>query len=648
MDAILDKKLLGFRQIAQEKLQHILYSIPLDKDLIIEPTLIKPLEHVVGATWLRKKGIDKIYKFDPKNAPPKRKQFIYFLTSNLLTFKSALDQISSYHSQMSSGLVAEVDRTNKQYHVVIFPLVLASFEHLLEEEGLYGLVELYSYQWDFICLDQGVMSLELPNVFADIFVRQDGSLLGSIAQSLRIFNMIMGKPKLVFTYGDSSEKVLQIMQKIENGKKTKSGEGRDAIDFNTMLIVDRDRDYASCLLTPVVYSGLLMEIHKYTSGSLTVDANSNKIKNGKLAILKNENDTKINQETIRMNGSQDMVYQENRYRHFAEVIGLLSSQAKNLGLEGKSFSKDMKISEMKEYVTNKLPKVAAQKKELFKHLLLCETIMEDIGGNFEKLQLIEESMLTNTNRKQIMAFVDELLAADAHKFNILRLICLYHITIGLTSEDMTKLMTSYLNAFGYQHLGVFNNLFQARLFPDTTNLTKTKILSQISIPILKSQFQIEASKLKLLPTDVSESIQSPGSSNNPTSPSIPSKKQCPSYVFNGNYIPLVAQLCQMILNTNGLDDLNQRLGHLERLKLSVGSFGTKTIRELTVTGTAKSDINQLLPLKRKTIFVLVIGGLTYAEVAACKLVEKLTGARIVLASDAIVSGCDIVESIVAC
>lgn len=54
MDFTLDKKLLGFRQIAQEKLQSILCSIPDNqKDLVIEMCLIKPLEHICGASWLR-------------------------------------------------------------------------------------------------------------------------------------------------------------------------------------------------------------------------------------------------------------------------------------------------------------------------------------------------------------------------------------------------------------------------------------------------------------------------------------------------------------------------------------------------------------------------------------------------------------------
>lgn len=54
MEITLDKKLQGFRQIAQEKLQSILCSIPdSQKDLVIETCLIKPLEHVCGASWLR-------------------------------------------------------------------------------------------------------------------------------------------------------------------------------------------------------------------------------------------------------------------------------------------------------------------------------------------------------------------------------------------------------------------------------------------------------------------------------------------------------------------------------------------------------------------------------------------------------------------
>lgn len=54
MEYPLKKKLCVFRQIAQEKLQNILFSIPGNKkDFVIDSSLIKTLEHICGATWLR-------------------------------------------------------------------------------------------------------------------------------------------------------------------------------------------------------------------------------------------------------------------------------------------------------------------------------------------------------------------------------------------------------------------------------------------------------------------------------------------------------------------------------------------------------------------------------------------------------------------
>uniref|UniRef100_A0A182NA07 Vacuolar protein sorting-associated protein 33A n=1 Tax=Anopheles dirus TaxID=7168 RepID=A0A182NA07_9DIPT len=674
MDSSSNAKLFAFRQIAQEKLQHIFYSIPSEKDLIIDPVLIKPLEHVCGASWLRKKGVDKIFKFDPKNPPPKRKQFVYFITSNLLTFKSVLDQISGYQSQTNS--LIEPDIRNKQYHVLVLPSVVASFEHLLEEEGLHGTVELHNFQWDFLFLDESILSLELPNVYADVFIRKDTTPLGSIAQSIRLFNLVMGKPHLVFSLGENAEKVLHMVQRTESSKRPGKeinkveNDGDKEPEYAAMLILDRDRDYPACLLTPVVYCGLLLEIQTLNSGSLVVDGENNKIRTGKLPFLQQEAaalSAAPKQETasLRMSGAQDMIYREHRYRHFSEVINLLSTQAKMLGLEGKVYSREMKLHEMKDYVTNKLPKVAAAKKELFKHLRLCETIVEEIGANFEKHQMIEESILTNTNRKQIMNYILELLSSDAHKYNTLRLICFYHVTIGLTGEDMTKLMTGYFNAFGYRHLRLFHNLFQGRLFPDTTNLSKTKILSQISIPTLKTPFQIEANKLKQLPTDTNEAstvavstVAASGSETGIAS-GMNVGKTCPSYVFNGNYIPLVTQLTHMIFAASSFDNLNTRLGHLERLKVSgrtleqdnVGDhyslYTPRTIKELSASS-HKATLNQMLPFKQKTMFIFMVGGITYAEIAACHVLERTIGARIVISSDRIIAGHDLIESAVNC
>lgn len=53
MDQPLSLKLASLGQISQCKLQSILILCGDKKDLIIDPSLIKPLERICGVSWLR-------------------------------------------------------------------------------------------------------------------------------------------------------------------------------------------------------------------------------------------------------------------------------------------------------------------------------------------------------------------------------------------------------------------------------------------------------------------------------------------------------------------------------------------------------------------------------------------------------------------
>lgn len=55
-------------------------------------------------------------------------------------------------------------------------------------------------------------------------------------------------------------------------------------------------------------------------------------------------------------------------------------------------------------------------------------------------------------------------------------------------------------------------------------------------------------------------------------------------------------------------------------------------------------IKDVFPLKPKSIFVFILGGLTYAEVATCQFVERMSGAKIVIDSNCMISGRYIVEA----
>lgn len=481
--------------------------------------------------------------------------------------------------------------------------------------------------------------MEIPQIFREVFIREDTSLLPSIAHSLRIFNMVCRRPSILITYGENAAKVADMIDKIEGFRHTPPEEKSD---FSTMIIMDRNKDYASALLTPVIYSGLLLEIFRSVAGTLQIDEHKNRIQSERLQFLKSKakKEAKNDKEAVtnlRLNDSVDGIYYENRYKHFSDAIARLSSQAKALGMEGRNIG-NMEIGEMNEFVMNKLPKVTSQKKELFKHLILCENIVNELGGNFEQLQTMEESMLYNKNKKQTFQKILELLTTDAHRYNSLRFICLLHLTCGLNADEASTFMTNYLNAFGYQHLPIFSHLATAKLFPDLPNLAKTKILTNISLK-WQNAFQIEANRMKLLPTNAN--VDQATSEANSTGRRDPVDA---SYVFNGSYIPLIAQLANVLCSASSITDFADKFGHTEQIVFHRCFQQSKLSTQGIVAGVKKGEIRDFFPLKPRTIFCFVIGGITYAELGAINFVEKMTGSKIVVASDCISSGSDFIEA----
>lgn len=587
--------------------------------------------------------MNKIYKFDSKNPPQRKSTIVYFISSSLITFKYVLDQIHSIngHQHIEKQLS---DMGTKPFHVIVLPTVLHSFDVVVEEEGLFGFVELHRFNWDFITIDTGALSLEIPQIFREVFIREDTSLLPPLAHSLRILNMVCRRSPIVITYGENAAKVANMIDQIEGFRNGANGT-EERSDFSAMIIMDRNKDYASALMTPVVYSGLLLELFRSVAGTLQIDEHKNRIQSEKLHFLKVKPKKETSKEKdaitkLCLRDSVDGIYYENRYKHFSDAISLLSSQAKALGMEGRNIQ-GMEINEMHEFVAKKLPKVASQKKELFKHLILCENIVNELGGNFEQLQTLEESMLYNRNKRQTFQKILELLTTDAHRYNSLRFICLLYLTCRLNADEATTFMTNYLNAFGYQHLPIFSHLATAKLFPDLPNLAKTKILTNISLPKWQSAFQIEANRMKLLPANTPNDEAAAADMNSSSGRRDPVNA---SYVFNGSYIPIISQIANILCSASKFDEFADRFGHTEQIVFHRCFRKSKLGVNELAAGIKKGEILEFFPLKPRTIFCFIIGGMTYAELAAVNFVEKLTGSKIVLASDCIASGSDFIEA----
>lgn len=569
----------------------------------------------------------------------------YLIPACLQKYKCILDQISSVLSQNPSLSEA------KCFHIIIVPKTMSIYDSILESKGLYDIVKLHSFSWELFSLDEQLLSLELPFLYKQMYVEQNQSLLSSISMCLWSLFHVTGQPKCILSLGKLSSNVLDILEVYKESFTRDFVNTEESREIGALIIMDRDQDYASSLLTPATYSGLLNEIFNINCGHLDLNVKETKLKKGKLNLIKDEEKADKNS-VITLDGFVDNLYGEIKHRHFSEVLSVLSSKAKLLKNED---IKALGIQEMKDFVATKLQQVTLFKQNLVNHVLACETIISEMNNKFENLTQTECEMLNNRNKKSNFTFIDDQFGTDIHMYNSLRLMCLLSLTQGLSYDEYNALVNKYLLAFGYKFLYVFHNLINAGLLVQPSSPKLSLNISHLSnlserLPKWQNSFQNLANKLKQLPSQ-SESEKSP------------------SYVFNGSYVPLIATLCQALLSSeslievlnklsvlndlkvggafinklkHGLDTVNEKLSNLSlENSLDIGSKDAKSILKIL-----KSDgkMNSGLAIKPRTILVFVIGGVTYAEIAACDVVQAATGSRIYVASDCVASGSDMMAA----
>lgn len=644
----LSLKLSSLSLISQCKLQSILASCGDKKDLIIDSTLIKPLERVCGVNWLRQQGIDKIYKMDPQLGTTSNINRVYFIPACIHKYKCVLDQISSLISL--NATLSEL----KCFHIIIIPKVLTIYDSILESKGLYGVVKLHTFTWELMMLDEQLLSLELPFLFKQLYVEQNHSLLSSISMSLWSLFHVTGRPKVVFSVGKLASSVLDMLAVYNETYERDFLHKTGSKQIGALIVIDRNQDYASSLLTPATYSGLLSELFSINCGNLDLNVKETKLKKGKLNFGLENNSGATKSNIIMLDSSIDTLYGEIKHRHFSEVLSVLSSKAKLLKNED---IKALGIQEIKNFVATKLQQITLFKQSLVNHVLACETIISEMSNKYENLKLAETEMLNNRNKKSNFQFVDENFSTDIHIHNSLRLMCLLSLTQSLSYDEYNTLVSKYLLAFGYKYLYIFNNLVNAGLLVQPSSPKLSLNISNLGnlsdrLPKWQNEFQSIANKLKQLPSQPDKVGQT-----------------SPSYVFNGGYIPLVAILCQALLSAETLAELLSKLSTLSDLrvggtilkKLKDGmetlneklsnlnlqnglEFGCKDVKGLTRLLKTDPNIGNCFPLKPKSILVYVIGGVNYAEIAACDVVQTITGSKIYVASDCVHSGAEMIAA----
>lgn len=386
-------------------------------------------------------------------------------------------------------------------------------------------------------------------------------------------------------------------------------------EISHLFIFDRDADYVTPLLTQLTYEGALDDHFGIQAGVVEFP--------GEVVGQDAPRKVALN--------SKETIYDNIRNKHFASVSSYLIMKAKEVNAK-KEQAQTMTASQMKDFVVNELRTLQTLHATLALHLRACESITKSMRQDFETQLTTEHGLITGAgNAGQAKKFLRDCLARMLPIAANLRLLCLYSLTQdGVSHKEYKELVPQVLAAHGHKHLITLHNMRQLGLLcvnespvsggTSTRDNPSTNIqgrLAQVTtlLPRRGQGWRAAAKRMKLIP-DPDKSVDL----HNPTEP---------SYVFNGAYTPVLAKVVGEALSVKGA--INQTL--LDSLKVLPGT----TINRTPAPGS---------PVGSRVALVVVMGGLTYSEVAAFRLLATTTGTRIILASTSTTNGDQLISSVV--
>ncbi|XP_044258626.1 vacuolar protein sorting-associated protein 33A-like [Tribolium madens] len=584
----LNQKLSSLQEISKTLLSKIFSSVPGTKHIVIEPSVIRPLERVCSVSWLKGNGIEKIFKLEGNCPNFGNSPVFYMIFCKLATFKRVVDQIRS-----------QIDQENpvkNRFHIIIVPRYLNYFQDELEALGLFSIIKLHCFHWFPIHLDAGILSLELHDVYKNLYLLHDYTFLQPLSKALWNMFFVIGKPKFQIAVGEYSNKILRQIDLLSSEK----GEtDRLNSDIGALIIIDRNVDYPSALLTPGTYSALLNEVYGVTTGTVEHKEDEEETAQGRLNPVIKKQPVKFT-----LDSNLDSIYFEIKNLYFTEVTSSLRTMTRKLKSEALE-SRDMGLNEMRHYVQKLLQPAQTRKKLIANHLLAAETIANVLGPRYESQREIESNIIQNTNRASNFSYLEESLCTEDDPCVTLRLFCLLCVTQKLTESEIKNFWRKFLHQFGFCSSLAYRYLINANFVPEVGVPGQTKIRFP---KFTTKEFYANANKFKQIPANPElANLGNPG---------------CASYVFGGIYIPLLTKIASMIVSATPIDEIKSKLEGL----------GMVTLRN-----------DNAYPLETRTVLIYFIGGVTYAEIAACNLLEAFTRATIIVMSDKIVSGNDLMK-----
>jgi hypothetical protein len=312
------------------------------------------------------------------------------------------------------------------------------------------------------------------------------SLLSTVSKAIMDLQGLYGLIPHRVGIGKKSAAVLTQLSLLESKYPSAHGE-REGAEIGHLLLVDRDSDFPSCLLSPVTYEALLDEVFGIRLGVLDFEQAATEPKGEGLA-----------KEKVDL-AAREKLFDQIRYKHFSSIFGLITAHAQQIR-QAQAKAQSMNVGEMKDFVQKNLRDLKLASRSVSIHIGASETITEEKGYIYEH-HIPLELELTRGGSSASRAAVSHLESRALPQLYpsdvSLRLMCLASLCSsgGLSAAEYTRLKKSFCDAHGHRHLATFLKLERAGLLRCKGGVTSTSAGVNFSRP----DFQQLSSKLGLIP-----------------------------------------------------------------------------------------------------------------------------------------------------
>ncbi|MBE3044126.1 Sec1 family protein, partial [Candidatus Bathyarchaeota archaeon] len=534
------------------------------------------------------------------------------------TFVSALDQIHRLQRESQTG---------HEFHIFWVPRRTIVSDKILEEAGVLGDVTISELPLSFFPLERDVLSLELLESFEDLYLNKDvtpaflmARALMEIQQSHGLFPRIIGK-------GDNAKRVADLLARMRQEALAEvdyDGNGKNGLSPSTtiesVIIIDREVDYVTPLLTQLTYEGLIDELFGIENNQTKVDTTVVGAPSQSSAA-----NSQARKRPVQVDSS-DKLYEQLRDANFAIVGSLLNKVALRLQKVQKDYEvnqSNKSISELKEFVGN-LPAYQTEQQGLRVHSGLAEEVMKHTRTDlFKGLLEVQQNLAAGADPSSQFDKIEELIARDTPLKEVLRLLCIYScISGGIQQKEFDQFRRLILEGYGYQHILTLHKLAKLQLL-----LPRSSPLAGL-IPMTgnadaagsKTNYTYLRQQLRLIVDEVKE--------DDPNDI---------SYVYSG-YAPLSIRLVQSILQKQHLIKITK--GNNAASASAAISAGTaqgwhgfddavKHVRGRTFYELQKGEDKAVKARallsgggEKQTVFIVFVGGITFTEIAALRFIAQ--------------------------